>query len=416
MVESAQSSKAQLQKLGDKVASYFVPMVVLVAALVCVAWYVSSPQPNSIKLETAIVNAIAVLVVACPCAMGLATPIAIVAGTNAAARRGILISHGQALEASGEIDIVAFDKTGTLTVGKPQVRRALKDVNLAEEAGSIAHALAQKSKHPLSLAIAAYESQSEPDTLESIHETAGQGLEGRRINGSETVQMGALEWLEANGVSALDDGQGFLKKIETIKQSGWQLVGLATGQRLIAVYVLEDSLKEEADNLVKTFAKLEIECLMLSGDREEAVLHANRKLGFAAKNVYANCLPSDKARVIQTFQEKGLKVAFVGDGINDAPSLAQADLGIAVAAASDIAKATADIHLINSDIQTIPKAITLARQTLRTIKQNLFWAFFYNVAAIPLAALGFLNPMVCAATMGLSDLVVVINSIRLAKR
>jgi Cu+-exporting ATPase len=355
-------------------------------------------------LAAAVVCAVAVLVVACPCAMGLATPIAIMAGANAGARRGILIRDGVALEKAGEIDCIVFDKTGTLTEGRPTVA----GVEILQDgakifAGSLAATLARGSSHPLSQAIAKMSPADVP--LRDWREAPGGGVEARREDNA-AARLGSLAWLRQSGVDA---GAG-TDAAEKWMSEGATVVGLAVDARLVAVIALRDSLKAGA---VARFRRQGLKTRLVTGDNQRTAQAVARQLGMADDEVFAQVRPEEKARLVSQLQEKGERVAFVGDGINDAPALEQADLGIAVSRASDIAGEAADIVLLQSDIRAIAEAIDLARATLRTIKQNLFWAFFYNAAAVPLAALGFVSPILCAAAMGFSDLVVIGNALRL---
>lgn len=398
VVERAQNSRAEVQHLADRVSSIFVPIVVAIAVATLVGWGLFSVR----GWEAGIINAVAVLIVACPCAMGLATPAAIMAGANAAARRGILIRDGSALEKSGRITAVVFDKTGTLTVGSPHVEseRALRgDPALLR---SIALSLAQPSRHPLSQTIARYyEVGATATLLESWSEESGSGVVAD-YQGSR-VRLGSLRWLAEQGVhfdSATAAGDG-------------TLVGVARNAELLGVIVLTDAPKPNAARVVAQLQEDGLEVFVLSGDRRSAVEATARSVGIPAGNVFAEVRPAEKAAALQELQARNQRVAFVGDGINDAPALAQADLGIAVTRASDVAREAADILLLKSDIEAVPEALGLAVATLRTIKQNLFWAFFYNAAAVPLAAAGYISPILCAAAMALSDLFVLGNALRL---
>jgi Cu+-exporting ATPase len=403
-VQRAQNSRADIQRLADRVSNVFVPIVVTVA-LAAGLWWALAPQAAArahTALEhflwmapipsSALIAAVAVLVVACPCAMGLATPIAIMAGANAGARRGILIRDGAALEKAGKLTCIVFDKTGTLTVGRPEVAEAK---SLGEDARPLAAALARGSSHPLSQAIAKLSPETRP--WQNWREIAGGGVEAQ-LDGV-TMRLGSLTWLRAAGVEISGEGT----------------VGLAVGSRLAGLFTLRDALKPGAADVVAQFRRQGLKVRMITGDQRAAALVIAAQLGLQPEEVSAGVRPEEKAGLVRQLQEQGERVAFVGDGINDAPALEQADLGVAVSRASDVAGEAADLVLLQSDIQAIPEAIALARATLRTIKQNLFWAFFYNAAAVPLAALGFLSPILCAATMGLSDLVVIGNALRLMR-
>lgn len=429
VVERAQSSRASIQRLGDRVSSVFVPVVVLVALATGLWWglaYESALAANQwagnflwpslvpgTALAAAIIQAVAILVVACPCAMGLATPAAIMAGANAAARRGILVRDGQALEKSGTITAVLFDKTGTLTTGKVECAQTL-DLRSENERGQplekIAAALARGSSHPLSQAIARL-SAGQPEALQEWREWRGQGISCRwpAVFSAATLRLGSLTWLEESGASMPTDGE--FVKLWTAQ--GATVIGVSADQRLLGLFALRDTLKPQAAEVVRQLATAGMHIFLVTGDNRRTAAAIAQVAGIPADCVFAETRPEKKADIILQLQARGERVAFVGDGINDAPALEQADLGIAVSRASDVAREAADIILLNSDIQAIPEALALAQATLRTIKQNLFWAFFYNAAAIPLAALGFLSPVLCAATMGLSDLVVIGNALRL---
>ncbi len=403
IVEQAQSSRAQIQRLGDRVSNVFVPIVVLIALsaglwwglapataqhfhdlLARFLWHSHSPESS---LAAAIFHSAAVLIIACPCAMGLATPIAIMAGTNAAARRGILIRDGAALEKSGTITAVVFDKTGTLTQGKISVA-AVEE--LEPNAKGIAASLASHSTHPLSKAIAA--TRSDTVRFDEVREIRGSGLEAKM--GSDVLRLGSPRWLE----------------IETETKDG-TLVGLTRNKKLIALFQLKDEPKPRARQILSRFRSQSL--YLVSGDNRQTSEAIAREVGIPQENVRAEVRPEGKVEFIRSLQKQGQHVAFVGDGINDAPALHQADLGIALLNASDVARESADIVLLKADLEAIPEALSIAQRTLRTIKQNLFWAFFYNAAGVPLAALGFLSPIFSAFAMGMSDLIVVGNALRL---
>ncbi|MCD6049390.1 MAG: Cu+-exporting ATPase [Verrucomicrobia bacterium] len=477
VVERAQNSRASIQKLGDQISSIFVPVVVCIALAAAAWWGLAFTTATNFSLglagwlwpihlpdtaiAAAVLHAAAVLIIACPCAMGLATPAAIMAGTNAAAQRGILIRDGAALEKSGTITAVIFDKTGTLTEGKPTVVASedLRSPNAAAKSAlkDLASALASPSNHPLSRAITtafgkAAAQPVEPGlsptrsnaqtfqplpsfskatvttpvnvlsqnftrstTPQNWTELRGKGIEAiLPEHATETLRLGSLRWLQEIGVDT--------KPAEAFSQNwmnqGASVLAIAEGQRLIGVIALRDVLKPKAAEVIHALqnklGKAQ-SVYLLTGDAKVTAEALAREAGIAPENVFAEVRPEQKAELVKQLQAKGERVAFVGDGINDAPALEQADLGIAVALASDVAREAADIILLKSDIQAIPEAIGLAQATLRTIKQNLFWAFFYNAAAIPLAALGFLSPLLCAAAMGLSDVVVIGNALRLRR-
>jgi Cu+-exporting ATPase len=468
-VQRAQNSRANIQRIGDKVSSVFVPVVIAVAIAAGLWWglapdsarhvhtwighfgWAGQPMPVS---AAGFIIAAAVLIVACPCAMGLATPAAIMAGSNAAAERGILIRDGIALEKAGGVTAIIFDKTGTLTVGRPSVvkvweaERPAFQGNIARawlkpgaeltqsaiNAVQLGAALAQYSTHPLSKAIASLDSlhleileweevhgagvrgkiraaNAESQTSKSQNLSAEPGITATVHNGEPTpiARMGSLRWLRESGVD-LSSGEAFIK--EWASQSA-SIVGVAVENTLLGLFAVKDTLKPGSQNVVQTLQRQGLKVFLVTGDSLLTAASMAAQAGIQPENVFAEVRPELKAEFVKQLQSKGERVAFVGDGINDAPALEQADLGIAVARATDIAREAADIILLNSEIEAVPESLGLARATLRTIKQNLFWAFFYNVLGIPLAALGFMSPIVCAAAMGLSDIVVIGNALRL---
>ncbi|MBI5774638.1 MAG: cation-translocating P-type ATPase [Verrucomicrobia bacterium] len=456
VVQRAQNSRAGIQRLGDRVSSVFVPVVVVIAlasglwwglafesamkfsrALAPFFWTIHFPET---ALAAAFIHAAGVLIVACPCAMGLATPAALMAGTSAAAKRGILIRDAVALEKSGGITAVLFDKTGTLTQAKPAVV-ATKDFHAeAEREFQLEHlaaALAQPSNHPLSRAIASTtrapategragsplpaaprRGEDTAPYLQDWRETRGAGVQANVQLALRTshlapqiVRLGSLNWLRECGV----DLQLAAEFIGEWTAQGATVLGLSVENRLAGVFALRDNLKDGAAAVVSELQRQGKKVFIITGDHARAAAAIAAQAGIPAENVFAEVRPERKAEIVAQLQQRGERVAFVGDGINDAPALEQADLGIAVARASDVAREAADLILITSDIRAIPQALGLARATLRAIRQNLFWAFFYNAASVPLAALGFLSPVLCAAAMGLSDLVVLGNALRLRR-
>jgi Cu+-exporting ATPase len=378
-----------------------------------------------------------VLIVACPCAMGLATPVALMAGINAAARRGILIRDAVALEKTGRISALAFDKTGTLTVGRPPVTRW--DDRRPSESRSVpvltlAHALAERSQHPVSRAVVAAgqalrDSGAGPATLAgatsavspalpsltSWRELRGQGLEAITAGSDATrpLRLGSLGWMRSLGVPLDRESEAAIQQAADAGQSALLLV---EGTVLLGILHVGDAVRPDSAEVLQRLHDQGTETWLLSGDTGPACQAVAKAVGIPPERVRAECRPEDKVRILGDIRARGRRVAFVGDGINDSPALAAADLGIAVAQASDVAREAADIVLLRPDLAAVLEALDLADRTLRTIHQNLFWAFFYNAAAVPLAALGFLSPVVCALTMGLSDLIVIGNALRLRRR
>lgn len=447
-VQRAQSSRANIQRLGDRVSNVFVPIVVTVA-LAAGLWWGLAPasahlvhnwlgrfawlaQPPETSLAAGFIIASAVLIIACPCAMGLATPAAIMAGSNVAAQRGILIRDGVALEKAGSVTAVVFDKTGTLTVGKPSVVAAWQvgqtkpsSEGLASQLPvlGLAAALARHSTHPVSQAVARMAS-SDLELLE-WQERPGSGLEARLDPGSAQklgrdfaqapisglLRLGSLRWLGESGVD-LAGGQEFIRSWSA---QGATLIGVTAETTLLGLVAVKDTVKAGAPQVIAHLHRQGLKTFLVTGDNALTAASIAQQAGLAADSVFAEVRPEQKAGFVKRLQEQGQRVAFVGDGINDAPALEQADLGIAVIRASDIAREAADIILLKSEIEAVPESLGLAQATLRTIRQNLFWAFFYNVVGIPLAALGFMSPILCAAAMGLSDLVVLGNALRLRR-
>ncbi len=423
IVQQAQTSRASIQKLGDKVSSVFVPIVIAIATLTGLWWGLAPASAGSVRdwlgqylwlshfqgdpLASAIYHAAAVLIIACPCAMGLATPVAIMAGTNAAARRGILIRDGAALEKSGTISAVLFDKTGTLTEGKVSVAAVETFQTSKDEFARTAAGLTKGSNHPLSRALAAM--SENPTTFNNWKEIRGAGLQGD-LHG-KLYRLGSLKWLAENGTN-IEAGNDFIEKWSS---QGATISGVSIQGDLAGLIALKDQLKPHAKEIVTQLLDAGKQVYLVTGDNRRTAIAVATQVGISEKNVFAEVRPEGKVEVIKTLQTKGERVAFAGDGINDAPALEQADLGIALMNASDVARESADLILLKADLEAIPEALGLAQATLRTIKQNLFWAFFYNAAGVPLAAIGFLSPVFSAFAMGMSDLVVIGNALRLRR-
>ena len=434
-VQRAQTSRADIQRLGDRVSSVFVPVVVAIAvaaglwwglapesagkahdALASIFWHTHPP----VGAAAGFIIAAAILIIACPCAMGLATPAAIMASANAAARRGILIRDGVALEKAGRITAVIFDKTGTLTIGKPEVAETFEVQRSTFNVQRLAAALARNSTHPISQAVAASR-QSADDrvftnaaTINDWKEIRGAGVEGKvkmEDGTRKTAQLGSLRWLKESGVD-LAAGEEF---IADWSGQGATIVGLAADKALLGLFAVRDTVKPNARQVIAQLQQQGLKAYLVTGDNALTATSLAKQVGIAPEHVFAEVRPEQKAEFVKKLQAQGERMAFVGDGINDAPALTQADLGIAVSRASDVAREAADIILLKSEIEAVPESLGLARATLRTIKQNLFWAFFYNALGVPLAALGFISPIFCAAAMGVSDLIVIGNALRLLK-
>ena len=411
-VEDAQGKKAPISKTADKVAGVFVPVVMGIAVLAAVAWAIAG-QPFAFVLRVFT----SVLVIACPCALGLATPTAIMVGTGLGARHGILIRSGEILEITHSVDTVVLDKTGTVTRGEPAVTSVVPYQCGGDTLLTIAAAVESVSAHPLAAAITAYASSQGLGALpkpESFENLSGKGL--RAVLNGETVLGGNRRLLEEAGV----DVTPLLKEAERLSNQGQTPMFFAKGGVLLGLISVADSLKETSAAAIARMKELGIRTVLLTGDNHAAADHIGRLVG--VDQVVAEVLPEEKAGVIQRLQAEGRKVMMVGDGINDAPALTQAEVGCAIGSGSDIAIESADIVLMRDDLQDVPRALRLSALTLRDIKQNLFWAFCYNTIGIPIAAgllylFGgpLLSPMFAGAAMSLSSVCVVGNALRLGR-
>lgn len=411
MVQEAQGAKLPVQALVDRVTGIFVPVVLLVALLTFGVWMLWGPAP---ALAVALVNAVAVLIIACPCAMGLATPTSIMVGTGRAAENGILFRRGDALQRLQDVRILAFDKTGTLTEGRPQLVDTVVAGNLSEgEALRLAASVEQASEHPLAqcLVRAAEERQLSFDAVDGFSAEPGYGVCGR-VGGAE-VRVGSARFLEAAGASTIE----LTAALEAALEKGGTALYMAVDGRAAAAFVVRDQLKESAPTTMRSLRAEGYRILMITGDSEAAGKAVARTAGI--DEVIAGVPPTGKAEVIQKLQTEGA-VAFVGDGINDAPALATADVGIAVGTGTDIAIESAEVVLMTGDLERVGQAVRISRATLRNIRQNLFWAFAYNAALIPVAAGAIypftgwlLSPVWAAGAMAASSLCVVGNALRL---
>lgn len=412
MVSEAQTKKAPIQKLADKISGVFVPIVLVIAVLTAIGWFL---QTGSIIQS--IIPAVAVLVIACPCALGLATPTAIMVGTGVGARKGILIKNGESLEKAKKIDVVVFDKTGTLTEGKPAVTdiTILDSKFTIQDIIQIAASVEQLSEHPLAQAIVnkAKEMKSPLVLANRFQSFAGKGIRGELTRGSEqlSVIVGTRTLMHEQGIEISSDIE---EKVQELESQGKTVVFLGVQSMIQSVIAIADTLKADAKEAVTKLIAQGIETVMITGDNQRTAHAIAADLGITT--VLAEVLPAEKAEKVKSFQEKGKKVAFVGDGINDAPALVQSDLGIAMGTGTDIAIESGSIVLVKGSPLKVVEALRLSGLTFKTIKQNLFWAFFYNIAAIPLAAVGLLNPIIAAAAMAFSSVSVVGNSLRIKRR
>ncbi len=413
LVEDAQAAKAPIQRLVDRVSAVFVPVVLVIAALTLAGWLMTGADA-----EEALIHAVAVLVIACPCALGLATPAAIMAGTGVAAKQGILIKDAQALEIAHRVDTVAFDKTGTLTVGRPRLTAFAVTPEADEAALLIAAASLQSgSEHPLARAVvqAAKERALAVPSPDAVRAVPGRGTEGEVD--AVSYLIGSLRWMEELKVDlgALDG------KARSLQAEGATVSALvertAQGLSLRALMAFGDEPKPGASDSLAALRARGIRTVMISGDNRGAAFAMGRRLGLdpEAGEVMAEVLPGDKALKVATLRDGGHVVAMVGDGVNDAPALAAADVGMAMGNGTDVAMQAAGVTLMRGDPQLVAAALDISHRTVLKIRQNLFWAFAYNVAGIPLAALGYLSPVVAGAAMALSSVSVMANALLLRR-
>lgn len=408
-VERAQAGKAPVQRLADTVAGVFVPIVLLIALGTFVVWLVVLKA----GFTTAMIHAVGVLVIACPCALGLATPTAVLVGTGRGAELGVLVKDAETLERARQIDTVVLDKTGTLTLGKPAVGQfqVLNGMPEGELLRLTAGAEAGTT-HPLGMAIVRF-AQEHGVTVplpEQIHTVAGRGvlaqIEGYRVT------AGTPRLLEENGVTLSEEMRRF---VQDWQSQGYTTVLVAVNDEPAGVFALRDEPHPSSRQAVERLQEMGLEVWMVTGDQRTVADAIAREVGIPPSHVLAEVMPEEKAQQVARLQAQGRRVAFVGDGINDAPALAQADVGIAMGEGTDIALESADIALLKSDLNGVVTALNLSRATVRTIRQNLFFAFVYNVLGIPLAAMGYLSPMLAALAMSLSSVSVVTNALRLRR-
>jgi Cu+-exporting ATPase len=405
VVEEAQGSKAPIQRLADRVAGIFVPAVLGVAAVTFLIWLLAAGD-----LTMGLISAVAVLVIACPCAMGLATPTAIMVGTGKGAENGVLIRSGESLELAHKLDAIVFDKTGTITLGEPSLTDIVSlngwsRIDLLRLAG----AAEKNSEHPLGIAIAEA-ARRELDQIGEAHDfQAAPGKGVRAVIDDHTVLVGTRGFLSEAGLSlaAVED------RIATLEAEGKTVMLLSVDGEVQGLLAVADRVKDGSRTAVKTLKAMGLEVYMITGDNRKTAEAIGREVG--VDQIMAEVLPERKAQAVEQIRKQGKIVAMVGDGINDAPALVTADIGMAMGTGTDIAMESADITLMNGDLMSVAAAIQLSQRTMRKIKQNLFWAFFYNTIGIPIAAFGMLNPIIAGAAMAFSSVSVVSNSLSLKR-
>ncbi|WP_297992188.1 heavy metal translocating P-type ATPase [uncultured Anoxybacillus sp.] len=403
IVEEAQGSKAPIQRMADVISGIFVPIVVGIAVVAFIIWYFFVAPGD---LAKALEVAIAVLVIACPCALGLATPTSIMVGTGKGAEQGILFKGGEYLEGTHKINAVLFDKTGTVTKGKPEVTDVLQfQENMLDYAVSAESA----SEHPLAHAIVAYGKENGIITqpLTQFSALVGHGIEAT-VNGKH-VLIGTRKLMNERGIEIAEHEPTMIK----LEDEGKTVMLVAIDGQLAGMIAVADTIKETSKQAITTLKQMGIDVYMVTGDNKRTAEAIAKQVGI--EHVYAEVLPEQKAAIVEQLQKQGKRVAMVGDGINDAPALAKADIGMAIGTGADVAIETADVTLVGGDLAHIPKAIELSRKTMKNIRQNLFWALFYNTVGIPVAALGLLEPWIAGAAMAFSSVSVVTNALRLKR-
>ncbi|EOD00062.1 Lead, cadmium, zinc and mercury transporting ATPase / Copper-translocating P-type ATPase [Caldisalinibacter kiritimatiensis] len=404
LVEEAQGSKAPVQRLADKISGVFVPTVVSISIITFIAWYLVTGN-----FTNALISSVAVLVIACPCALGLATPTAIMVGTGKGAENGILIKGGEYLEKAHSIDTIVFDKTGTITKGEPEVTDIISFAKDEDTVLTLAASAEKGSEHPLGEAIVkrAKEKEIEFKEIENFEAIPGKGIQA--VIEGKTIYVGNRKLMIEKDIE-IDNIEQDISKLE---QEGKTAMLVSVSDKVIGIIAVADTIKEGSKEAIQQLRDMGVEIYMLTGDNQRTANAIAKEVGI--KNVIAEVLPENKAEKIEELRNQGKRVGMVGDGINDAPALTIADVGFAIGTGTDIAMEAADITLMKGNLKDIVASIELSRKTMRTIKQNLFWAFAYNTAGIPLAAFGFLSPMIAGAAMALSSVSVVSNSLRLKR-
>jgi P-type Cu+ transporter len=404
MVEKAQTGKSEAQRLADRIAAVFVPIVMVVAALTFVGWMVFDGS-----VDIAFQAAVATLIIACPCALGLATPTALLVGTGRGAQLGLLIRGPEVLERSRALDTIVLDKTGTLTSGEMTVTSIIA-THTEDSVVALAAAVEKGSEHPLAQAVLRYAHSKNVDIPQARDFVATAGLGARADVEKKPAAVGQIKWLEEQGFVA--DPQ-LVAQVNEAQASGHTVIGVAHDKTVVGAVVIADIVKATSALAVQRLKDLGLHPVMATGDHEVVAKNIARQVGI--DTVYAGVSPEGKANLVATLQSEGHQVAMVGDGINDAPALATADLGIAMGTGTDAAMSAGDMTIVSGDLLSVSDGIALARRTLGTIRGNLFWAFAYNVAAIPLAVSALLNPMVAGLAMAFSSVFVVTNSLRLRR-
>ncbi|MFO9271849.1 copper-translocating P-type ATPase [Legionella pneumophila serogroup 1] len=414
MVSEAQRSRAPIQRLADTVSGWFVPVVILVAVLSFILWALFGPQP---AFSYGLIAAVSVLIIACPCALGLATPMSIMVGVGKGAQSGVLIKNAESLERMEKVNTLVVDKTGTLTEGHPKLTRIVTDDEFDEEAIlTFAASIEHQSEHPLATAIvmAAKEKQLSLGTVEDFEAPTGKGVTGK-VNGHR-IAVGNARLMQEHG----SDNTSLFEKADELRSKGASVMFMAVGGKTVALLVVEDPIKSTTPETIRELQQSGIEMVMLTGDSKKTAEAVADTLGI--KKVVAEIMPEDKSRIVSELRDKGLVVAMAGDGVNDAPALAKADIGIAMGTGTDVAIESAGITLLHGDLRGIAKARRLSEMTMSNIRQNLFFAFIYNVLGVPLAAgvlyplTGLLlSPIIAAAAMALSSVSVIVNALRLRR-